>query len=122
MANFPTLKDIAKQYENLAKLNIQRGDTRAIKTGRLRDSIKVTTSQIGFKTQVMDLNTVYYGIFVNNGTVKMRSRPFATNAANSDVLKSMIDDYIKGVIQVEIFDKTKKKLDKIFKKSSNTTK
>jgi hypothetical protein len=52
----------------------------------------------------------------------MRSRPFATNAANSDVLKSMIDDYIKGVIQVEIFNKTKKKLDKIFKKSSNTTK
>jgi|LakMenE18May11ns_1017448.scaffolds.fasta_scaffold9936447_3 HK97 gp10 family phage protein len=122
MANFPTLKDVAKQYENLAKLNIQRGDTRAIKTGRLRDSIKVTTSQIGFKTQVMDLNTVYYGVFVNNGTVKMRSRPFATNAANSDVLKSMIDDYIKGVIQVEIFNKTKKKLDKIFKKSSNTTK
>jgi hypothetical protein len=70
----------------------------------------------------MDLNTVYYGVFVNNGTVKMRSRPFATNAANSDVLKSMIDDYIKGVIQVEIFNKTKKKLDKIFKKSSNTTK
>jgi hypothetical protein len=52
----------------------------------------------------------------------MRSRPFATNAANSDVLQSMIDDYIKGVIQVEIFNKTKKKLDKIFKKSSNTTK
>jgi HK97 gp10 family phage protein len=122
MANFPTLKDVAKQYENLAKLNIQRGDTRAIKTGRLRDSIKVTTSQIGFKTQVMDLNTVYYGVFVNNGTVKMRSRPFATNAANSDVLKAMIDDYIKGVIQVEVFGKTKKKLDKIFKKSSNTTK
>jgi HK97 gp10 family phage protein len=121
MAKFPTLKDIAKQYENLAKLNIQRGDTRAIKTGRLRDSIKVTTSQVGFKTQVMDLNTVYYGVFVNNGTVKMRSRPFATNAANSDVLKAMIDDYMKGVIQTEVLGKTKKRLDKIFQKTSNTT-
>jgi hypothetical protein len=51
----------------------------------------------------------------------MRSRPFATNAANSDVLKAMIDDYIKGVIQTEVLGKTKKRLDKIFKKVSNTT-
>jgi HK97 gp10 family phage protein len=122
MAKFPTLKDIAKEYQNLAKLNIQRGSTRAIKTGRLRDSIKVTTSQVGTKKQVMDLKTVYYGVFVNFGTRFMDARPFATNAANSDVLKAMIDDYTKGVIETEVMSKTKMKLDKIFSKLSNTTK
>jgi HK97 gp10 family phage protein len=122
MAKFPSLKDIAKEYQNLAKLNIQRGSTRAIKTGRLRDSIKVTTSQVGTKKQVMDLKTVYYGVFVNFGTRFMDARPFATNAANSDVLKAMIDDYTKGVIETEVMSKTKMKLDKIFSKLSNTTK
>jgi HK97 gp10 family phage protein len=122
MAKFPTLKDIAKEYQNLAKLNIQRGSTRAIKTGRLRDSIKVTTSQVGTKKQVMDLKTVYYGVFVNFGTRFMDARPFATNAAESDVLKAMIDDYTKGVIETEVMSKTKMKLDKIFSKLSNTTK
>lgn len=113
---FPSLKDVAQQYENLARLNVQRGNTRAVKTGALRDSIKVTTTQSGFKRQVMDLKTIYYGYFVNFGTVKMRARPFATEAANSDVLKAMIDDYTKGVIQTEVLDGVKKKLDKAFKK------
>ena len=113
--NFPTLKDVAKQYENLARLNVQRGNTRAVKTGRLRDSIKVTTTQSGFKKQVMDLNSVYYGYFVNFGTVKMRARPFATEAANSDVLKAMIDDYTKGIIETEVLAGAKKRIDRAFK-------
>jgi HK97 gp10 family phage protein len=112
----PTLKDIANQFQNLAKLAISRQPNRAIKTGTLRDSIRVIqtrTNKAG--GAIFDLKTVYYGFFVENGTRKMRPRPFAAEAANSDVLKSMIDDYMKSQVELTLME-TMKATDKRLKK------
>ena len=99
----PTLKDIAKQFESLATLNIQRAPNRAVDTGKLRDSISVKqtrTNKAG--GAIFDLNTVYYGVYVENGTRKMKARPFAAEAADSDTLKSMIDDYMKSQVELTL--------------------
>jgi len=99
----PTLKDIAQQFESLAKLNIQRAPNKAIDTGRLRDSIKVKqtrTNKAG--GAIFDLNTVYYGVYVENGTSKMAARPFAAEAADSDTLKGMVDDYMKSQVELTL--------------------
>ena len=124
MANsFPTLKQVADTYKNLAKLNIQRAPTRAIKTGKLRDSIKVDVLKTNRSRKanignfLLNLTSVYYGVFVNFGTRKMRSRPFATNAAESDLLKSMIDEYMRGTIEVDVMAPIQKDFGKALGKS-----
>lgn len=112
----PTLKQIANQYQSLAKLNIERKPNRAVDTGTLRDSIKVIqtrTNKAG--GAIFDLNTVYYGYFVENGTRRMKARPFAQQAADSDVLKSMVDDYFKSLVDIQVMD-TMKIMDKRLKK------
>jgi len=116
MAKQPTLRDIAQQFESLAKLNISRAPNRAIKTGRLRDSIKVKqtrTNKAG--GAIFDLDTVYYGVFVEEGTSKMKARPFAAQAANSDQFRSMVDDYMKSIVEVTLMEGVKK-TDKTLKK------
>jgi HK97 gp10 family phage protein len=103
-----TLKDIANQFESLAKLNISRMPNKAIRTGRLRDSIKVNqtrTNKAG--GAIFDLNSVYYGVFVENGTSKMAARPFAAEAANSDQFRAMVDDYMKSIVQITLMEKVK---------------
>jgi HK97 gp10 family phage protein len=105
----PTLKDIAQQFESLAKLNIQRKPNRAIDTGRLKDSISVKqtrTNKAG--GAIFDLNTVYYGVYVENGTSKMKARPFAAEAADSDTLKGMVDDYMKSQVELTLMEGVKK--------------
>jgi len=126
MANQPTLKDIAEQFQSLAQIAIQRPPNRAVgkdrpghKGGTLRDSIKVRqtrTNKAG--GAIFDLDTVYYGVFVENGTRKMKARPFAKEAADSDTLKAMVDDYMKSIVQLTVMDTTKANLDKNLKKYS----
>jgi hypothetical protein len=112
----PTLKQIATQFESLAKLAIQRKPNRAIDTGFLRDSIKVIQTQTNKKGgAIFDLKTVYYGYFVENGTHFMRARPFAKEAADSDTLKAMIDDYMKSQVELTLME-TIKATDKRLKK------
>lgn len=109
MAKQPTLKDIAQQFQSLAKIAISRPPNRAIDTGKLRDSIKVKqtrTNKAG--GAIFDLNTVYYGVFVENGTSKMKARPFAAEAANSDQFKAMIDDYMKAQVELTLMESVKK--------------
>jgi HK97 gp10 family phage protein len=111
-----TLKDIAKQFESLAKLNVQKAPNRAVATGKLRDSIKVKqtrTNKAG--GAIFDLNTVYYGVFVENGTKNMKARPFAAEAADSDTLKAMVDDYFKSEVQLTLMEGVKS-MDKRLKK------
>jgi hypothetical protein len=107
----PTLKQIATQFESLAKLAIQRKPNRAIDTGRLRDSIKVIQTQTNNKGgAIFDLKTVYYGYFVENGlggNRKIGPRPFAAEAADSDTLKAMIDDYMKSQVQLTLMETMK---------------
>jgi HK97 gp10 family phage protein len=118
-SNMPTLKDIAQQFQSLAKLNIQRAPNRAIDTGRLRDSIKVKQTRTNKAGGAMfDLDTVYYGVFVEDGTRYMKARPFAKEAADSDTLKAMVDDYMKSVVQLTVMDVAKANLDKNLKKYS----
>jgi hypothetical protein len=101
----PTLKDIANQFQSLAQLYIQQQPNRAIDTGRLRDSIRVIQTQTNAKGgAIFDLKTVYYGYFVEKGTHFMRARPFAAQAANSDILKAMIDDYMKSQVELTAMD------------------
>lgn len=115
----PTLKDIANQFQSLAKLAIQRKPNRAIDTGTLRDSIKVIQTQTNKKGKaIFDLKTVYYGYFVENGTKYMKARPFAAEAADSDTLKAMIDDYFKSEVELtlmEVMQATDKRLKKYAK-------
>jgi HK97 gp10 family phage protein len=116
MAKQPTLKDIAEQFQSLAKIAIQRPPNRAVNTGALRDSIKVRqtrTNKAG--GAIFDLDTLYYGVFVENGTSKMKARPFAAEAANSDQFRAMVDDYMKSIVQITLMEGVKE-TDKRLKK------
>lgn len=117
MAKNVTLADISKQFASLAKLYVQTAPTRAVDTGKLRDSIRSVkrVSQQKPGTAVFDLDTVYYGFFVENGTRYMKPRPFAKRAADSDVLKSMIDDYFKKEVELTLMNNVAK-IDKTLKK------
>ena len=112
----PTLKDIQQEFKSLAKLNVQRKPNRAVATGKLRDSIRVKqtrTNKAG--GAIFDLNTIYYGVFVEMGTDKMPARPFGKEAADSDTLKAMVDDYFKAEVQLTLM-KGVKEMDKRLKK------
>lgn len=116
----PTLKQIADQFQGLAKIAVQTPPNKAVRTGRLRDSIRVIQTQTNAKGgAIFDLKTVYYGYFVETGTMYMRPRPFGKEAADSDQLKAMIDDYFKAMVQVTVMEKmqlTNKKLQKFVQK------
>jgi HK97 gp10 family phage protein len=118
-----TLNEISTSLKNLAQLNVQRPPTRAVKTGKLRDSINVKYRKIGDFGAVFDLNTVDYGVYVNFGTFKMDARPFATNAANADEFKALVDDYVKKTVVVTVLDSAMARIDSSMKrlsKGSNT--
>lgn len=96
-----TAEDIRVKYENVAKYLITVGNTRAFKTGALRNSIKVLKTFQDAKRIVFDLTSLRYGVFLNFGFTHWRSgkfiiRPFATEASNSKPLQQMIEDYNKG--------------------------
>ena len=62
------LKEIAPQME------VEMKDFAPVDTGRLRGSIKVRAVQ--GKNPRIEITTVGYGFFVENGTVKMAPQPF----------------------------------------------
>lgn len=118
-----TLNEISTSLKNLAQLNVQRAPTRAVKTGKLRDSINVKYRKIGDFGAIFDLDTVDYGVYVNFGTFKMDARPFATNAANADEFKALVDDYVKKTVVVTVLDSAMARIDSSMKrlsKGSNT--
>ena len=45
-----------------------------------------------------------YGKFVQDGTVYMKKRPFAEEAANDPLLKRQIDNAVNGIIQTTIMN------------------
>lgn len=120
--NMATINEISTSLKNLAQLNVQRGVTRAVKTGKLRDSINVKYRKIGDFGAVFDLNTVDYGVYVNFGTFKMAPRPFATNAANADEFKALVDDYVKKNVVITVLDSAMERINKSMKgfTTSNT--
>ena len=111
-----TLNQISSTLKNLAQLNVQRSPTRAVKTGKLRDSINVKYQKIGDFGAVFDLDTVNYGVYVNFGTTKgMAPRPFASNAANADEFKALVDDYINKTVVVTVLDSAMERINKSMK-------
>jgi hypothetical protein len=117
-----TLNQISTSLKNLAQLNVQRPPTRAVKTGKLRDSINVKYRKIGDFGAVFDLNSVDYGVYVNFGTFRMAARPFASNAANADEFKALVDDYVKKEVVITVLDSAMARIDKSMKgfTTSNT--
>ena len=118
-AGYPTLEQIRLKYENVAKYYITVGTTRAFKTGALRNSIKVVKTKDKNGNQQFDLKSLYYGVFMNYGFThrggkKVRPRPFATTAADSDSLKNMINDYQKAEIDIFVLDEMKDILNENF--------
>lgn len=105
MANYPSLKDIAAKYKELAKAGAP------VKTGTMRDRIATSYKKLGDTRYSLDLNTVYYGLFWNDPhTSKSRTykRPqfnFVYRAQQAPELTSMIDNYVKGEIDVLVGDK-----------------
>ena len=71
---------------------------------------------------MFDLNSVNYGVYVNFGTFKMAPRPFATNAANADEFKALVDDYVKKQEVVTVLDSAMERINKSMKgfTTSNT--
>ena len=118
-AGYPTLEQIRLKYENVAKYYITVGNTRAFKSGNLRNSIKVVKTKDKVGTQQFDLKSLYYGVFMNfgfthRGGKKVRPRPFATTAANAESLQNMINDYQKAEIDIFVLDEMKDILNENF--------
>ena len=112
----PTLNDIQQKFQSLAKINVQKKPNRAVASGKLRDSIRVIktrTNKAG--GAIFDLNTIYYGVFVEMGTLNMPARPFGQEAADSKTLKKMVDDYFKSEVELTLM-KGVKEMDKRLKK------
>ncbi len=61
-----TLNEISTSLKNLAQLNVQRGATRAVKTGKLRDSINVKYRKIGV---AKDLAPLMERVFAINPSI-----------------------------------------------------
>jgi HK97 gp10 family phage protein len=128
-----TLKDIAKQVTSLAQLNLTRGATKAYKTGNLYRNIGSynTPNRVLGNTKLgkqrkklqdvhygIELNLVYnppgadYGQYVEEGTSKMKERPFAENALNDPSILKMIDEYMGIYVEENVLPSIMSELDK----------
>ena len=103
----PSLKDIARQISGLAVAKAPK------RTGNLKKQLQRanTPSQVlnesknGFSFEINYAPPgAEYGKFVEEGTVKMKKRPFAEEAANDPLLKRQIDNAVNGIIQTTIMN------------------
>ncbi len=99
-----TLNQIASTIRTIAQTNLKRGITRAYKTGNLyrrvgasnpaNKMVKETNKSVNISLDYAPSGAIY-GKFVNDGTTKMASRPFATNAINDPVVDKMLNDWVE---------------------------
>jgi phage gpG-like protein len=77
--NGPVWIDIRNRgvaVKNRADLNISGGDMKAVRTGRLKNSIKMEMKlESNAPTAIVGTN-VEYALYVHDGTRRMRKRPF----------------------------------------------
>lgn len=121
-----SINQVARSIRDLAQLNLRRGSTKAYKTGNLYRAIgsfntvsRMVKERRGKSTVEVSIDIDYapptapYGQFVNDGTRKMKARPFATNALNDPSINRIIDSYINTKIdeQVELLSK---QVDRVF--------
>ena len=128
-----TLNDIAKQVTSLAQLNLTRGATKAYKTGNLYRNIGSynTPNRVLGNTKLgkqrkklqdvhygVELNLVYnppgadYGQYVEEGTSKMKARPFAEEAMNDPSIIRSIEEYLGLYVEENVLPSIMAELDK----------
>lgn len=113
---YPTLKDIAEVYRKEA------ADRAPVKTGKLRDSIRVSYKRLDDLSYSFDLNTkgASYGIWWNVPPPivkrkKLSRRPgfnFAIKAQKSKPVQNVINQYIKAEIDLMVTEKMQKAFEK----------
>lgn len=115
----PSLQDIAKQITSLAQLNLTRGSTKAYKTGNLFKKIgsyntpsrMIKQNKLSFE---IDLDYAppgaEYGQYVNNGTSRMKARPFADEAMEDPTVISMMNQYYEDLVDTVIVENIQKEL------------
>jgi HK97 gp10 family phage protein len=115
---------VAESFRTLAKTYIINRSKPAYKTGNLMNTVysyntpnrmlKSTSTKKGGKIKIetpkvfITLNYAppgaEYGKFVEEGTSKMKARPFAEEAAKDPLLKRQIDNAVNGIIQTTIMN------------------
>jgi len=117
MAKIPTLQDVANVYKTQAQL------LAPVKTGRMRDSIKVSYKKLGDFKYSFDLTAVPYIIWWNAPTISRTVKNartgnankinFVYKAANAQPVKDIINQYtVKGLIETEVLKGMQEYLDK----------
>lgn len=117
MAKIPTLQDVANVYKTQAQL------LAPVRTGTMRDNIRVSYKKLGDFKYAFDLTSVPYIIWWNNPTISRTVRSaktgnankinFVFKAANSQPVREIIRDYtVKGVIETEVLKGMQEYLDK----------
>jgi hypothetical protein len=128
-----TLADVAKDYVTIAQKLIRGGYPGWKKppylTGNLYRTVGSfnTTQRMAFQQKGKSFLTLNYappgasyGTYVEKGTRRMASRPFAMIASNSDDLKRSISEYQDGKVE-EIRTEIQKRITVIFKPFNQTS-
>jgi hypothetical protein len=117
-------RQVAETFRTLAKTYIINRSKPAYKKGILMNTVysyntpdrmlsskkTKTGTKIKIETPKVFITLDYappgaeYGKFVEEGTVKMKKRPFAEEAANDPLLKRQIDNAVNGIIQTTIMN------------------
>lgn len=112
-------RQVAESFNTLAKTYMINRSKPAYKTGNLFNKVgsyntpdRMLSSKKTKKGNKIKIETpkVYitlnyappgaeYGKFVEDGTVYMKKRPFAEEAANDPLLKRQIDNAVNGIVQ-----------------------
>jgi hypothetical protein len=127
-----TLADVAKDYVTITQKLIRGGYPGWRKppylTGNLYRTVGSfnTTQRMVFQQKGKSFITLNYappgaryGTYVEKGTRRMPSRPFAQIAANSQDFKRSISQYQDGIVQ-EVRDEVVKRMTVIFKPFNQT--
>lgn len=91
------VKEAAAIIESEAKIALTREPTRAIRTGNLRRSVNLVSLR-PFTARVAP--TANYALFVHEGTIHMRSRPYMQVAIQEAT--AVIEDIFDGAVETSI--------------------
>ena len=117
-------RQVANSFRTLAQTYMINRSKPAYKTGNLFNTVgsfnttdkmlsskkTKTGTKIKIETPKVYITLNYappgaeYGKFVEEGTVKMKKRPFAEEASNDPLLKRQIDNAVNGIIQTTVIN------------------
>jgi hypothetical protein len=117
MARIPTLQDVASVYQTQAKA------LAPVKTGAMRDRIKVSYKKLSDFKYSFDLTSLPYIIWWNAPTISRTVKNaqtgnadkinFVYKAANSQPVRDIIREYqVKGIIETEVLKGMREYFDK----------